>query len=112
MIGVGGASEGADLEASGLDEAADKDEETAENVLCQGEGAAAGEPEGGTLARIGSFQVPTAHVLVDQPDSVGPHLRRVKMAHKFESGWQTGTYHGVYKGSKGEYQGFSVMYLD
>ena len=56
--------------------------------------------------------VPVGHVLEPCPDEVSNSLKRSKIAYLFEDGWQTGTFHGMYRGKKDEYKGFSTMYLD
>ena len=90
-----------------LDELADKDDEIAENVFQE---STAGNFN--CTRDIPAYVVPVGHVLEPCPDEVSNSLKRSKIAYLFEDGWQTGTFHGMYRGKKDEYKGFSTMYLD
>ena len=99
-----------------LDELADQVEGTGDVLqFVEGAGAEGASAEGvasNTLGLVGSFNVPTGCVLLSKPSKVDNKLRRIKMAYKFETGWEVGTFHGQYTGKKDEYKGFSTMYLD
>jgi hypothetical protein len=90
-----------------LDELADKDDEIAENVFQE---STAGNFN--CTRDIPAYVVLVGHVLEPCPDEVSNSLKRSKIAYLFEDGWQTGTFHGMYRGKKDEYKGFSTMYLD
>jgi hypothetical protein len=43
---------------------------------------------------------------------VDKRLARCKVAYKYESGWELGTFRGMYTGRKKEFKGFSTIVLD
>ena len=87
-----------------IDELADADEEAAENVL---------HSEGDTLALVGPFRTPTGYLVLSPHDfgnQVGNNnLKGKKIAYKFETEWEIGTFKHMYRGRKDEYKGFATV---
>ena len=86
-----------------LDELADADEEGAENILGSDEA---------TVCLIKPYDPPAGYTIVTHVESVGNHLKGRQIAYKFESGWELGSFKGMYTGKKDMYKGFSRFYLN
>ena len=89
-----------DCTEPGIDEAADNDEETAENVLYG---------DGDTLALVGPFKAPVGYLIDDVVGATNAQLKGKKVAYKFESEWKIGTFRGKYRGKKDLYKGHSTV---
>ena len=98
-----------DLACFDLDVNADKDEEQSANVLWDNGTA----PEcSNESADIGHFRVPVGFKVCECPAKVDKKLARSKVAYKFISGWQTGTFKSFYTGAKPEFKGKSRITLN